>query len=77
MPGRTARDALAGQRRGEVLDAAEPLLAAHGYDALRLRDVSRAAGVSIGLIQHYLRGRVLVRAAARLRAAAAGGVLQS
>ena len=50
---RPARDVLAEQRRGEVLEAAETLLAAHGYDALRLRDVSEAAGVSIGLIQHY------------------------
>lgn len=44
---------LAGRRRAQVLDAAEALLAVHGYDALRLRDVSQAAGVSIGLIQHY------------------------
>ncbi len=50
---RPARDGLAKQRRDEVLEAAETLLAAHGYDALRLRDVSEAAGVSIGLIQHY------------------------
>lgn len=53
MPSATARDELAEQRRAQVLDAAESLLAVHGYDALRLRDVSRAAGVSIGLIQHY------------------------
>lgn len=50
---RPASDGLAEQRRGEILEAAETLLAAHGYDALRLRDVSKAAGVSIGLIQHY------------------------
>jgi AcrR family transcriptional regulator len=49
----SARDELADQRRGEILAAAETLLAVHGYDALRLRDVSQAAGVSIGLIQHY------------------------
>lgn len=49
----SARDELAKQRRDKVLDAAEALLASHGYDALRLRDVSEAAGVSIGLIQHY------------------------
>jgi AcrR family transcriptional regulator len=39
------------------LDAAEQLIAVHGYDALRLRDVSKAAGVSIGLIQHYFTTR--------------------
>ena len=40
-------------RRAAVLDAAEQLLAVHGFDALRLRDVAGRAGVSIGLIQHY------------------------
>ena len=29
----------------------------YGFDALRLRDVSQAAGVSIGLIQHYFTTR--------------------
>jgi AcrR family transcriptional regulator len=47
------RDELAEKRRREVLDAAESLLAVHGYETLRLRDVSQAAGVSVGLIQHY------------------------
>ncbi|MEU6459768.1 helix-turn-helix domain-containing protein [Streptomyces sp. NPDC047065] len=45
------------QRRTQILDAAEHLLASHGYDALRLRDVSEAAGVSIGLIQHHFATR--------------------
>lgn len=49
----TDRDGLADRRRTEVLNAAEKLLAVHGYEALRLRDVSQAAGLSIGLIQHY------------------------
>ncbi|MEU6103707.1 TetR/AcrR family transcriptional regulator [Streptomyces flaveolus] len=48
---------LAEQRRAEVLNAAEKLLAIHGFDALRLRDVSEAAGVSIGLIQHHFATR--------------------
>ncbi|MFC9488655.1 TetR/AcrR family transcriptional regulator [Streptomyces hydrogenans] len=48
---------LAEQRRGEILNAAEKLLATHGFDALRLRDVSEAAGVSIGLIQHHFATR--------------------
>ncbi|WP_165550059.1 TetR/AcrR family transcriptional regulator [Kribbella speibonae] len=49
----TAPEGLAEQRRREILEAAEKLLATYGYDALRLRQVSQAANVSIGLIQHY------------------------
>ena len=37
--------------------AAEQLLAVHGFDAMRLRDVAQQAGVSIGLIQHYFNTR--------------------
>ena len=53
----SARDELMQERRAAILDAAEGLLAEHGFDALRLRDVSREAGVSIGLIQHYFTTR--------------------
>ncbi|NYV72761.1 TetR/AcrR family transcriptional regulator [Streptomyces sp. UH6] len=64
---------LAGQRRAEILNAAEKLLAIHGFDALRLRDVSEAAGVSIGLIQHHFATRddlllETMRVASRCRA---------
>ena len=52
-----SRDVLVEERRAEILDAAEGLLAVHGFDALRLRDVSKSAGVSIGLIQHYFTTR--------------------
>lgn len=55
-PGRSRYD-LVEERRGKILDAAEQLIAVHGFDALRLRDVSKAAGVSIGLIQHYFTTR--------------------
>lgn len=48
---------LSGVRRAEVLDATEQLLAVHGFDAVRLRDVAARAGVSIGLIQHYFATR--------------------
>ncbi len=41
------------ERRAVIVNAAEELLAVHGFDALRLRDIAKAAGVSIGLIQHY------------------------
>ena len=54
--GRT-RDGLVEERRTAILSTAEALLAVHGFDALRLRDVSKAAGVSIGLIQHYFTTR--------------------
>ncbi|NKX53104.1 TetR/AcrR family transcriptional regulator [Arthrobacter mobilis] len=44
-------------RRRLILDAAERLLAAHGYDGIRLRDIAKEAGISIGLIQHYFETR--------------------
>ena len=40
-------------KREQALRAAEDLIPAHGFDGLRLRDVSKAANVSIGLLQHY------------------------
>jgi AcrR family transcriptional regulator len=43
----------AGERRTAILDAAARCLADYGYDRVRLRDISRHSGVSIGLIQHY------------------------
>lgn len=47
------RDNTAERRRNKILGSAEQLLATHGYDGLRLRDVAADAGVSIGMIQHY------------------------
>jgi TetR/AcrR family transcriptional repressor of bet genes len=55
--GDRSRDDLVEERRKAILDAAEQLLAVHGFDALRLRDVAKAAGVSIGMIQHYFTTR--------------------
>jgi AcrR family transcriptional regulator len=40
-----------------VLDAAARSIGAKGADRVRLRDVARTAGVSIGLIQHYFETR--------------------
>ncbi len=40
-------------QRQEILLVTEALLAKRGFDGMRLKDVSAAAGVSIGLIQHY------------------------
>ncbi len=54
---RVSRDDLAEERRAAIMDAAEELVAVHGFDALRLRDVSERAGVSIGLIQYYFTTR--------------------
>ena len=53
----SARDDLMRERKAAILDAAEGLRAEYGFDALRLRDVSHEAGVSIGLIQHYFTTR--------------------
>ncbi|MEB8339029.1 TetR/AcrR family transcriptional regulator [Streptomyces endophyticus] len=39
--------------REDVLRAAARVLAERGLDAARLRDVARAAGVSIGALQHH------------------------
>jgi AcrR family transcriptional regulator len=54
-PGREAAD-----RRTAILDAAARCLADYGYDRVRLRDISRQSGVSIGLIQHYFETRDLL-----------------
>ena len=44
-------------RRRLILEAAERLLAARGFDGIRLRDISTEAGISIGMIQHYFPSR--------------------
>ena len=46
-------DPVAEARRRTILAAASECIAEQGYDGVRLRDVSRRAGVSVGLIQHY------------------------
>jgi AcrR family transcriptional regulator len=45
------------EQRQRILRAATDALAAHGYQAVRLRDIAQAAGVSIGLLQHYFETR--------------------
>jgi AcrR family transcriptional regulator len=45
------------EQRERILRAASHVLAEHGYDGVRLRDIARAAGVSIGLLQHYFESR--------------------
>lgn len=44
-------------RRQQILAAAVECISAKGYEGVRLRDVSKAAGVSIGLIQHHFESR--------------------
>lgn len=41
------------ERRMRILGATAECIAEQGYDGVRLRDVARRAGVSVGLIQHY------------------------
>ncbi len=48
------------EQRERILRAASHVLAEHGYDGVRLRDIARAAGVSIGLLQHYFDTRELL-----------------
>lgn len=50
------RDGVA-ERKRSVMAAAEELVAQEGYDVVRLRDIARRAGVSVGLIQHYFDSR--------------------
>ena len=49
----TRNEGLRASQRERILVAAEALLVTHGVERSRLRDVSEAAGVSIGTVQHY------------------------
>jgi AcrR family transcriptional regulator len=44
-------------RRIQILDAAAAVISERGVDAARLADIAEAAGVSLGLVQHYFRHR--------------------
>jgi AcrR family transcriptional regulator len=52
MVGATAEDS-----RELLIGAAVEGIATHGYDRVRLRDVSAIAGVTTGMIQHYFASR--------------------
>jgi len=52
-PGPVRSEAHRAAQRERILAAAEKLLVTHGVERSRLRDVSEAAGVSIGTVQHY------------------------
>lgn len=44
-------------RRGEILDAAFQVFAAHGYEAARIEEVARRAGIAKGTIYLYFRDK--------------------
>ena len=46
-----------GQRRDQILDAANALFAERDYDEVSIEDISNAAGVTRGLVHHYFGGR--------------------
>src|SRR6476469_2470816 len=46
-----------GQRRDQILDAANVLFAERAYDEVSVEDIARSAGVTRGLVHHYFGGR--------------------
>jgi AcrR family transcriptional regulator len=44
-------------RRDRILEAAVGVISERGVDAARMADIAEAAGVSLGLVQHYFRHR--------------------
>lgn len=53
MSGLPSTDSRTSAQRSAILEAAVEQIALKGYDGVRLRDIARAAGVSIGLLQHH------------------------
>jgi AcrR family transcriptional regulator len=54
---RVGRDITVDERKTEVLRAALICIAESGHESVRLRDVAKVAGVSIGSLQHYFESR--------------------
>jgi AcrR family transcriptional regulator len=46
-----------GQRRDQILDAANALFAERGYDRVSIEDIASSSGVTRGLVHHYFGGR--------------------
>jgi AcrR family transcriptional regulator len=46
-----------GQRREQILDAANALFAERAYDEVSIEDIASSAGVTRGLVHHYFGGR--------------------
>lgn len=59
-------------RRDEILDAAERLIRARGYDGMSIQDVQDALGVSRGAIYHYFRSKEAILEAVIERMTAQG-----
>jgi len=47
----------ADERRNQILDAANTLLAERGYEEVTVDHLAKAAGVARGLVHHYFGGR--------------------
>ena len=52
-----------GRRRAKVLDASEALFSAHGYSQVKMEDIAREAGVSLGTIYSYFGSKSGIMAA--------------
>jgi AcrR family transcriptional regulator len=46
-----------GQRREQIVDAANALFAERAYDEVSIEDIASSAGVTRGLVHHYFGGR--------------------
>jgi AcrR family transcriptional regulator len=49
-----------GERRDQILDAANALFAERAYDEVSIEDIASSAGVTRGLVHHYFGGRKAV-----------------
>jgi len=63
--GRSTRRSVGQQARSrervdQLLDAAEALVTAHGFDGLKMRELARSAGLPIASIYHYFPSNVAV-----------------
>lgn len=65
------------ERRTQIILGVWQLMASGGIEAVTMRRVAAAAGVSVGRIQHYFEGRGdLVRASARVMLEGAEGIYE-
>ena len=69
---RTLNPATHAVRRDEILDVAEALIRARGYDGMSIQDVQDELGVSRGAIYHYFRSKEAILEAVIERMTAQG-----
>ena len=68
----------AGTSAAAVLDAAERLFGEHGLESVSIRDIAKAANVSISVIYHHFGSKAeLLRTLLRLRLTELGGVREA